>query len=187
MKDKITEHSILLFEKKGFCETSIRDIVHVLGVTKGTFYYYFSSKEQLLMEIHDHYITSLLKRQHRIINNDTSSPKEKITEIISLLIFDIVENGPSSRVYFREIRHLAEENIKTIKQKREQFRLIVENIVQQGIDQKEFKEDLRADIITFGILGVTNWSYNWFKSGGKVSPQELVESYVNMIFNGIVG
>lgn len=186
MKDEITGQSILLFEKKGFSETSIQDIVNGLGVTKGTFYYYFSSKEQLLMEIHDHYITSLLERQHRIITNDNMSSKEKITEIISLLISDIVKNGPSARVYFREMRHLANENMENIKQKREQFRLNVEDVVQKGIDQKEFKEDLSADIITFGILGVTNWSYNWFKPGGEVSSHELVGKYADMILTGII-
>lgn len=55
MKDKIVEQSVLLFEKEGFSHTSIQDIVDELGVTKGTFYYYFSSKEQLLMEIQDDY------------------------------------------------------------------------------------------------------------------------------------
>ncbi len=51
MKEKIIEKAIELFEKKGFSTTSIQDIVDELGVTKGSFYYYFSSKEQLLMDI----------------------------------------------------------------------------------------------------------------------------------------
>lgn len=41
MKEKIIEVSIDLFGKHGFTETSIQDIVDGLGVTKGTFYYYF--------------------------------------------------------------------------------------------------------------------------------------------------
>ncbi|MGY0694480.1 TetR/AcrR family transcriptional regulator [Virgibacillus sp. FSP13] len=184
MRDDIIKESILLFEKKGFSETSIQDIVNILGVTKGTFYYYFSSKEQLLMEIHHAYITNLLDRQARIIGND-STPMEKLTDIIRLLIMDVTENGPSARVYFREIRHLADENIENIKQKREQFRLNVENVVREGINQGLFKEDLRVDIITFGILGVTNWSYNWFKPDGEVSPEELVDIYADMILAGI--
>lgn len=186
MKDKITKQSILLFENKGFSETSIQDIVNELGVTKGTFYYYFSSKEQLLMEIHHQYITSLLKRQQGIISDDDMSAKEKLIEIISLIITDIANNGPSARVYFREMRHLTDENIENIKGKREQFRLNVENVVRKGIEQKEFKKDLRTDIITFGILGVTNWSYNWFKPEGEVSPQELGQVYADMILTGIL-
>src|SRR5690625_5195889 len=107
MKRKLTKKSIELFERKGFTQTSIQDIVDELQVTKGTFYYYFSSKEQLLMDIHLDYITNLLKSQEQIIENKTMLNGDKLGEIIQLLIFDIKEKGPSGRVFFREIRHLA--------------------------------------------------------------------------------
>lgn len=180
------KQSIVLFGEKGFSETSIKDIVNALGVTKGTFYYYFSSKEQLLMDIHHNYITNLLERQNRIINGASITQKEKLTEIIRLLITDIADKGPSARVYFREMRHLANENISAIKQKREQFRLNIENVVQVGIDKSEFYADLRADMIAFGILGVTNWSYNWFNPDGEVSSEELTKIYADMILTGIM-
>ncbi|AXI10230.1 TetR family transcriptional regulator [Oceanobacillus zhaokaii] len=185
MKDEITKQSILLFEKKGFSTTSIQDIVNALGVTKGTFYYYFSSKEQLLMDIHDDYITKLLELQKKIIHKNHRSQKEKLIEIIRLLITDIVENGPSARVFFREMRHLDNKHNEIIKQKRENFRINVERIVQEGIEKKEFHNNLRADMVSFGIVGITNWSYNWYKADGEVSPEELVIIYSQMIFSGI--
>ncbi|HSP22560.1 MAG TPA: helix-turn-helix domain-containing protein, partial [Planococcus sp. (in: firmicutes)] len=36
MKTKLKEGSILLFEEKGFSETSVQDIAEAAGVTKGT-------------------------------------------------------------------------------------------------------------------------------------------------------
>ncbi|MFZ3577112.1 TetR/AcrR family transcriptional regulator [Virgibacillus sp. DJP39] len=185
MKDKLTEQSILLFEKKGFSETSIQDIVNSLGVTKGTFYYYFESKEQLLMDIHDDYITNLLARQHRIIDNENLKHKEKLMGIIHLLITDIAEKGPSARVFFREVRNLTSGNIESIKQKRNQFRLNIEKVVSEGSIHGEFREDLRPDMLAFAILGVTNWSYNWYKTTGDVAPEELVQIYSDMILTGI--
>jgi len=185
MKDKITQQSILLFQEKGFSQTSIQDIVKALEVTKGTFYYYFSSKEQLLMDIHHDYITHLLARQERIISKINITQKEKLTEIIRLLITDIADKGPSARVFFREVRHLTDENIETIKKKREQFRLNIEQIIQEGMKHGELREGLRADMISFGILGVTNWSYNWYKPDGEVSAEELVKIYADMILTGI--
>lgn len=185
MKQKITNTSIALFEDKGFSQTSIQDIVDELQVTKGTFYYYFSSKEQLLMDIHLDYITNLLKRQEQIIENKTMLNGDKLGEIIQLLIFDIKEKGPSGRVFFREIRHLAKHNTSIIKEKRDQFRLNIESIVTEGIKTGEFRADLDASMVTFGILGLTNYSYNWFNPEGNVTPEKLVHIYREMILKGI--
>lgn len=67
MKDQLVAESVRLFEQRGFTNTSLQDIVEALGVTKGTFYYYFPTKEALLMTIHESYIESLLDRQQRVL------------------------------------------------------------------------------------------------------------------------
>lgn len=184
MKDKITEQSILLFEKKGFSHTSIQDIVDALSVTKGSFYYYFSSKEELLMEIQEDYINNLLHRQKQIIDR-YATPKEKLVAVIHLLVIDINNNGARARVYLREMRHLKTENMENIKQKRALFRLNVQAIVKDGMEQGNFKSGSRADMVTFGILGMTNWSYNWFQPAGEVAPEELADIYAGIILDGL--
>src|SRR5690625_221843 len=156
IKDLITKHSIQLFEKKGFSQTSIQDIVDVLDVTKGTFYYYFSSKEQLLMDIHLQYIDNLLSRQQMIFDNTSLSNKARLEEIILMLIKDIKKKCSSGRVFFREIPQKNNKNISKVKEKRNKFRLRIEEVVQNGIKAGEFQTNLPAVLIAFGILGVTN-------------------------------
>lgn len=185
MKNKITEVSITLFEKKGFSATSIQDIVDAIGVTKGAFYYYYSSKEKLLMDIHYEYIASLLERQNQIIENADLSQREKINEIVSLLIMDVVENGPSARVFFREMRHLGEENFQKVTQIRKQILKNIEMVIKEGIKQGEFRNTERPDMLAYGIVGVLNWSYTWYDPEGEVSPSELSKIYTELIFKGI--
>lgn len=186
MKTKITQASVLLFEEKGFSDTSIQDIVEAIGVTKGTFYYYFNSKEQLLMEIHLEYISDLLKRQQTILESDHLSGREKLEAIIALLIHDIQHNGPSGRVFFREMRHLVEENVDTIEKQRDLFRLNIEQLITDSIEAGEFRKDLRADIVAFGVLGIANYSYNWFNPKGNMSADELIELFSSMLLEGII-
>lgn len=185
MKAKITEQSLLLFEKKGFSNTSIQDIVEALNVTKGTFYYYFTSKEELLMEIHVDYINRLLERQMPILEDKHLACKEKLHKTVHLLISDIQKYGSSGRVFFREMRHLDEKNEEIIREKREEFRLSIENIIKEGMNHGEFRNNLQADMIAFGLLGITNWSYQWYNPAGKVSVDELTNIFIEMIFNGI--
>lgn len=184
MKDRIKKQSIRLFEKKGFSETSIQDIVETLEVTKGTFYYYYSSKEQLLMDIHKEYIEDLLQRQRKIIDS-SGSQKDKLKRIIHLLISDIARNGESGKVFFREMRHLTIDNAIEIKKRREEFRLHIEDIIREGIRIEEFQPQLRPDITALAVLGITNWTYQWFNASGELAADELAEIYSNIVLKGI--
>lgn len=184
MKEKIIQASIVLFEQKGFSQTSIQDIVDSLGVTKGTFYYYFTSKEQLLMDIHHDYISELLERQQTILQQDISYTA-KLKEVIALLINDIAANGPSGRVFFREVKHLVDGNAETIIEQRDLFRLRIEELIKKGMEAGEFEAHLQAGMIAFGVLGMANYSYNWFDPDGKVTSDQLSGLYTEMILHGI--
>ena len=53
---QIIEKAFLLFLKKGFKAVRLSDIEHSAGITRGTFYYHFSGKEEVLREgIHTYY------------------------------------------------------------------------------------------------------------------------------------
>lgn len=184
VKEKITEQSIRLFEKKGFTETSIQDIVDSIGVTKGTFYYYFSSKEELLMDINLGYINDLLAHQEQIINADISC-KEKLFEIVYMLISNIKTQRSAAKIFFREIQNLSKDRLDLIIPKRDLFRFNIENLIKAGIENGEFRADVNAPIITFGILGAANWSYHWFNPNGLSSDREVAEIFVEMILEGI--
>lgn len=185
MKEKITEQSVRLFEQKGFSETSIQDIVDSLGVTKGTFYYYFSSKEELLLDIHLRYIDGLLKHQEEILQDSTRSCKQKLFDIVHMLISNIKQQKSSAKIFFREMRHVNEERLALIIPKRDQFRTNVELLVKKGISDGEFRSDLNPSIVTFGILGLANWSYQWFNPNGSLTDKEVSEIFVEMVLNGI--
>jgi TetR/AcrR family transcriptional regulator, cholesterol catabolism regulator len=48
---QLMAHATALFADRGYHPTAVSDIVDSLGVGKGVFYWYFSSKEELLSEI----------------------------------------------------------------------------------------------------------------------------------------
>lgn len=185
MKHKIKNTSISLFEKRGFAETSIQDIVDSLGVTKGTFYYYFASKEELLMNIHLDYINGLIERQQEILNNSKKTCRQKIHDIVSFLVNDIRTQGLSAKIFFREMKLLSEDKLEEVLPKRDQFRFNIENLIKQGMKTGELRADLNPCIITFGILGILNWSYQWFNPDGVISEHELADMFVDMIMKGI--
>ncbi|MED4916144.1 TetR/AcrR family transcriptional regulator [Geobacillus thermodenitrificans] len=187
MKEKLMEASIELFDRKGFKETSVQEIVEAVGATKGAFYYYYRSKEELLRDICISYIEDLLDQQSRLLQEPEKSCTEKLHAIVYMVIRNIRTRKKSARIFFREMRHLADEHLKEIREKRRAFRKQYEQLIQEGVARDEFKPSLHAEMITFGLLGITNWSYYWFQPDGSVSEEELTDIYVDLILNGIRG
>ena len=65
-----------LFYTKGYESTSVRDIVDAAGVAKGTFYYYFDSKQAILEAVVD----ELIVHSVTLIQNIASDPALNATE-----------------------------------------------------------------------------------------------------------
>lgn len=58
------------FAEQGYHPTSVSELVSGLGVGKGVFYWYFDSKEQLLLEILKQAQTDLRRRQQQAIGDE---------------------------------------------------------------------------------------------------------------------
>jgi AcrR family transcriptional regulator len=185
VKEKIIAASIALFEQKGFSETSIQDIVDMLGVTKGTFYYYFKSKEELLMDIHLRYIEGLLENQKRIMEDSAKTIKEKVFEIVYMLIHNIEKQGRQARIFFREMKHLNEEHLKKIVEKRDLFRYNLQLLIEEGMRNGELRDDLPPSIATLTVLGAANWSYQWFRPDGELNDFEVAKHMVAILLEGM--
>ncbi len=65
-----------LFVNKGYNQTSINDILQVVNIAKGTFYYYFSSKEEVLETIILDIVETGAKQAEQILK-DKSIPLVK--------------------------------------------------------------------------------------------------------------
>ncbi|PSR33138.1 MAG: TetR family transcriptional regulator [Sulfobacillus benefaciens] len=185
MKDAIVRAAMQLFDARGFRETSIQDICDAVGVTKGAFYYYFTSKEELLMEIHQEYIDDLLKSQEEILNGD-SSASDKVLLIMELLMNSIQNNRSAAKIFFAELRQLGGDRLHSIIAKRRQFRKNLESVVCSGMDGREFRTDLDCGAITMAILGIVNWSYQWFQPDGRFPSYELTRQFHRIIVSGIM-
>jgi AcrR family transcriptional regulator len=71
-----------LFYSKGYESTSVRDIVDAAGVAKGTFYYYFDSKQAILEAVVDELIVYSVLLIQEIVNNPTLNATEKWTQAL---------------------------------------------------------------------------------------------------------
>ena len=87
-----------LFVQKGYDQTSINDILKVVDIAKGTFYYYFSSKEEVLQVIIMDIVYEGAARAELIL-------QDKSTPILNRIVMAIMAQAPE----FEGAQLLAEE------------------------------------------------------------------------------
>ncbi|MEG1585170.1 MAG: TetR/AcrR family transcriptional regulator, partial [Anaerovorax sp.] len=71
-RDIIVNSAFELFLEKGYMNTKIIDIADAVGIGKGTFYEYFTSKEELLLEVLSVKVITDYSYVDAIINLDIS-------------------------------------------------------------------------------------------------------------------
>ena len=64
-RDHVLDHAATLIRERGFRATSIGDLLERSGVQKGSFYYYFPSKEDLGHAVLDRFVLDL---EHRLLD-----------------------------------------------------------------------------------------------------------------------
>jgi AcrR family transcriptional regulator len=69
---RIQEQAIALFKENGYANTTIEDICRATGVTKRTFYYYFTSKDQLIKDFFQNPNDLPSKTKRLLVTSDNS-------------------------------------------------------------------------------------------------------------------
>ena len=83
-KQELLKIAYNMFLNKGYDNTSIDDIINEAKIAKGTYYYYFESKEATLEEVINMMINEELATAKQVLNMPISIP-EKLVGIITSL------------------------------------------------------------------------------------------------------
>jgi len=77
LKNKIIEAAHLFFSEKGYDKTSVNDIINKLSISKGAFYHYFNSKDEVLDAIILDYAAEAVDMMYEIVYNPALNGLEK--------------------------------------------------------------------------------------------------------------
>lgn len=85
-KQEFVDTAERLFLEKGYEQTTVADIVREIEVAQGTFYYYFSSKEEILEAIIEKDITALEENVRQIMSREDANAAIKLNAIVNSII-----------------------------------------------------------------------------------------------------
>jgi len=139
-----------LFVKKGYEQTSVNDILKIVDIAKGTFYYYFSSKEEVLEAIILDIVEEGARRAEKII-------KDKSIPLVNRIMMAIMAQAPE----FEGADEIKEELHKVENTKLEQLSLramlkrmtpVLQEPVSEGIDRDIFHMEYPTECIESILL-----------------------------------
>lgn len=85
-KKELVRKAYELFITKGYENTSVDDIIASAGIAKGTYYYHFESKEQILEEVVNMMIDEGVERAKQILKTDLKLEEKLVYTILALRV-----------------------------------------------------------------------------------------------------
>lgn len=162
-KREILDAAEILFTAKGYSETTINDILKEVGIAKGTFYYYFNSKEEVMDAIVNRFIENGVEAAKQIVANTKLTAPEKIFQIL------MAQNvGDSKKEQMIEELHQvnnAEMHQKSLVETIHQLTPVITEVIEQGITEGAFHTPYPQETVEFLLVasqflfdeGIFNW------------------------------
>ncbi|MEM7085875.1 MAG: TetR/AcrR family transcriptional regulator [Bacteroidota bacterium] len=79
--DSLLEKGMMLLWSNGYNATSVNDIVKAAEIPKGSFYFYFDSKEDFAVKAIEAYFEQMIAPIVEILGNTSVSPKQRILNL----------------------------------------------------------------------------------------------------------
>lgn len=80
---EIVQTAERLFREVGYAKCSVDMITREIGVAKGTFYYYFKSKGEILKAISDHTLDQIVAMAEQVANEPSLDALAKMRMLLS--------------------------------------------------------------------------------------------------------
>lgn len=181
-KNRILEHAGRMIHRKGFNNTGIQEILHSAGVPKGSFYFYFKSKEDLGLAIIDHFAQSVSQLGESLLVKAPGSPLERLRGYFgSMREFFEQENWKSGCPIGNLTQEMGTLNEAFRSKLQSVFNMMqsdIRNCIEQAKLQHEVDEELDLDETAEFILDSWEGAILRMKAEGHVAPLILFEKVV---------
>ena len=185
-KEQITEAATKVFAEQGFDKARMDDIATEAKLSKGTLYLYFKSKDAIIK----HLLESLFEREFADLTSLADAPRpasEKLMLFADKFIGDIHKWARLIPIMYEFLGRLFRQSVvqEAFKKYIGIYLDIITPIIQQGIDDGEFKGKNAGEIaITIGAL-FEGTILLWVYDPELVDLEKNLRSGIKMLMEGI--
>lgn len=185
-KSQIINAAEDIFTQKGFNEARMDDIADKTGLSKGTLYLYFKSKDDLIIAILDRMFQREFKQLENL-NQDGMSATDTIWHITDLLTKDILGLIRLIPIVYQFLALAFRNKYVQLALKKyiNRYLDVLIPIIQRGIDSGEFRKvDTREVAIAMGAM-IEGTLLLWVYDSSMVEPQHHIHSGMKLLLEGV--
>ncbi|HBV97213.1 MAG: hypothetical protein JL50_09075 [Peptococcaceae bacterium BICA1-7] len=168
-----------LFSEKGYHDATLDEIARELKYTKGSIYYYISSKQDLLFQCHDMAMNLLLENIEKVRDSELP-PDAMLKEVIKEHIETLMSEFNLVTVTLGSDYELEDKYSDIIIKKRDLYENFIAGIIRDGISRRIFRE-VPVKVVINLIMGAANWIGRWYSEEGPMSLQEIGQFYADYL------
>ena len=171
----VIDAACLLFAKRGYRGTSMKDIAETLGVSAPGLYNHVTSKQDILFAIMDKAMDRAIDALDAALAgvDDVSEQLRRATES---LVLDFLRYPAEVTVCNNEVHSLDPANRVAIVAKRDQYAAQVRQIIAQGHRSGRFGTRT-PDLAAFAVLEMGNGAKSWFRPSGRYPDTYVAREY----------
>ena len=184
IRSRIVETSWKLFHDKGFGETTINDIIREAGISKGTFYYYFRSKDNMLDTLSDIFDAEY-KRLSAELDDEMNSFDKLV--MINYKVHSFINDNIDYRLlgYLYSTQIIKDHSSSLLDRNRFYFRLL-EEIIEDGMKKGELTDELTvSEAVKYYSLEERALVTDWCMNNGSYHLGEYSRKMFPMMIMGL--
>ncbi|WP_083097434.1 TetR/AcrR family transcriptional regulator [Pseudophaeobacter leonis] len=182
---RIRAAALRLFAQHGYAAVSMRQIAKEVGVQAGALYNYTPDKQSLLYTLMEGHMRELLAAwgSERALGADIQDPPDAMAQLERFVRFHIgfhMQRPDAVFIAYMELRNLTEENFVAIETWRRAYEDALESVLKQGVAAGQFTIP-DTKIATLAVIAMLNGVMTWYRSGGRLSLDEVESVYWDMV------
>lgn len=174
-RDNLIKAAAVVFPRMGFLNTRITDITAEAGTANGSFYNYFSSKEEIFHAVITD-VNDLMYEQSSARLGPDASPYERIRAATAAYISAYRANAPLIAI-LEQVSTFSPEFTEMRRETRNKFRARIERRVKVWQEEGVVSQDLPARCVSGALTSmVSNFCYMWLVVGEEYEEAVVVDT-----------
>ena len=183
-RDDVVRAAGRLFAERGYHGTSMRDLAAELGLLGSSLYSHISSKEDLLVEVVERGGALFQNSADRALATKGAGVR-RLKALVAGHIDVVLDHLDEVRTFLNEAWVLDESHRSRVLAARNRYEAAFRQVLEEGKEDGSFNPDLDQKLAAIFILSVLNAIERWYRPGGEVGREELVERVLQFTKSGI--